>query len=436
LTGSPSGLNSFTTINQTVRLGLVFLRYVNRNSSLTILQMAPIDLAISSNLAYGPIERLVYFLDKFYSGNGHNSIVACSGDSEVVGEKYSTIDKPVGAHLDRHTEDYVRKFEEHHDRTVERVMEGGVDVVHTHIVPKRLIEGFERSSGRTVLPVVYTLHIQTEHPKILELLRFYDPDECGVYFAAISRDQAEKAKRLCGINVRDVVYNGLDVADYPLGVGKGGYLFSMGRITPDKGQHLAIGAAKKAGKTLVLAGNVQEKEMDKRYFRESVEPLIELRADAGGNTEWDDYYTRTIKPLLDSGKSVIFVGPLNDGQKKEWYRHAEAFLMPIQWDEPFGMVMIESMACGTPVVVFGRGSAREIVEDGKTGFVVSDLDGMVRSIDLVKYIDPEECRRRVGSNFTSDIMANKYLELYEDVIDDFRTREIRKKSGDHAFIRI
>ena len=123
-------------------------------------------------------------------------------------------------------------------------------------------------------------------------------------------------------------------------------------------------------------------------------------------------------PILNSDKKIIYIGEINDAQKKLWYRHALLTLFPIQWGEPFGLVMIESMACGTPVVALRKGSVPEIVIHGKTGFVVDTVADMVKAVKTIGLIDPSDCRRHVKDNFSITAMAGKYSKLYQKIIDE------------------
>jgi glycosyltransferase involved in cell wall biosynthesis len=125
-----------------------------------------------------------------------------------------------------------------------------------------------------------------------------------------------------------------------------------------------------------------------------------------------------MKPILDSDKQIIYIGEVNSAQKKLWYSHARATLFPIQWGEPFGLVLIESMACGTPVVAFNKGSVPEIVVHGKTGFVVDSIDDMTEAVKSIHHINPSDCRGHVKENFSIDSMAVKYSELYQWIVDE------------------
>ena len=207
--------------------------------------------------------------------------------------------------------------------------------------------------------------------------------------------------------------------DYPFKShhGKLDYLFSIGRITQDKGQDKAIDIAKKTGSRLILAGNVQNKAKDRAFFKR-LEQSIDLVTDAGNPFTGSDYYENVMKPILDSDKQIIYIGEVDSDQKKLWYQYARATLFPIQWGEPFGLVLIESMACGTPVLALNKGSVPEIVMHGKTGFVVDSIDAMIGAVKAIHLIDPSDCRRHVKDHFSIASMARKYSDLYQWIVDE------------------
>ena len=151
-----------------------------------------------------------------------------------------------------------------------------------------------------------------------------------------------------------------------------------------------------------------------------------------------------MKPLLNSDKQIIYIGEINSEHKKQWYQYAKATLFPIQWGEPFGLVPVESMACGTPVIAFNRGAVPEIVINGKTGFVVDSVNAMIEAVGLIDHVDPRECRRHVRNHFSITCMAHKYLELYHQIIDSHKMTEdsmsfsgiLLSEPQDHCLIAI
>jgi glycosyltransferase involved in cell wall biosynthesis len=186
------------------------------------------------------------------------------------------------------------------------------------------------------------------------------------------------------------IHHGIDVESFPFGERPGGDLLFLGRFSPEKGAVRAIEAARLAGRRLLLAGKVDA-------------------VDAA-------HYVEVIEPLLD-GDMVRYVGEADATQKRELLADARALLFPIEWDEPFGLVMIEAMACGTPVLGLRRASVPEVVDPGITGFVVDDVAGLVRAIDHADGIDRRACRRRAEERFGVGRMVDDYERAYAEVVD-------------------
>jgi glycosyltransferase involved in cell wall biosynthesis len=205
------------------------------------------------------------------------------------------------------------------------------------------------------------------------------------HLVAISDAQRQAAPDL---NWVGRVYNAVDVSTYPVGLGDDGYLLFLGRFCPEKGAHLAIDAAQAAGWSLVLAGKLNE-PAERAYFDEAIRPRL--------------------------GPNVTYVGEADSEMKRELYGAAAAVLFPILWEEPFGLVMIEAMACGTPVIALDRGSVGEVVRDGVTGFVVESPDDLVGAIRNVGAIDRDSCRRHVQQHFDLPSMIDGYERIFREV---------------------
>jgi glycosyltransferase involved in cell wall biosynthesis len=279
------------------------------------------------------------------------------------------------------------------------------------------------------VPIVMTLHISAEDSSLGGAYqRWCSPllSSPLVYCAAISEYQRKQYNNL--VNAENVVHHGIDVEEYPLkeAPDKGSYLFSIGRVTSDKGQDRAIEIAKKTGSKLIIAGCVQNKPADREFFA-SLKNSIDLSVEIGKNPVDNDYYDRVIKPLLDCDKQIIYIGEISSEHKKQWYRHARATLFPIQWGEPFGLVLVESMACGTPVIAFNKGAVPEIVVDGKTGFVVDSMDAMIEAVGQIDSINPHECREHVQNHFSLLSMAGKYSELYHQIVGSHKTTDRHRR---------
>jgi len=382
---------------------------------MNVLHVATLNRPIRQDLGYGPIETVVYNLDKGLQELGHRSIVACSGDSQVVGEQFTTIEKSFSEYCTDHTLVKQEHMRSHLIMSLQRAQRGDIDVIHMHDAD--MVEYMFNAMWHSPVPIVMTLHVTAEEHEGFTRWNETLTSSSSAYFVPISEFQRSQHQGI--VNGQKVIHHGIDVEDYPFKshFSTQDYLFSIGRITPDKGQDIAIEIAKKTGSRLILAGNVQNKEQDREFFKK-LKHSIDLVADAGQPFTKSDYYGHVMKPILDSDKQIIYIGEVDSAQKKLWYQHARATLFPIQWGEPFGLVLIESMACGTPVLAFSKGSVTEIVMHGKTGFVVDSIDHMAEAVKALHLIDPDDCRQHVKNNFSIARMAGKYSELYQWIVDE------------------
>ncbi len=399
----------------------------------TVLHVATLNQPIRSDLGYGPIETIIYNIDKGLHLLGHRSIIACSGGSRVAGEHYLTIEKSIGDYWSEDTPERRKTINMHLSRALDRAKMGDIDIVHTHDI--KTAEYIYNGLFNMHVPIVMTIHVSVK-----EILTKKDYERWSnlmasplVYCVLISEYQKQQYKGLpC---TKNVVYHGIEAEKYPFKEkpDKGSYLFTIGRVTRDKGQDKAIEIAKKTGSKLVIAGCVQNKQADREFF-ESLKNSIDLWVDAGKQPVDNDYYDRVVKPLLNCDKQIIYIGEISSEHKRQWYRHARATLFPIQWGEPFGLVLIESMACGTPVIALNRGAVPEIILDGETGFVVDSPGAMIEAIDRIDSIDPHECRRHVQNHFSITSMASKYSGLYKQIVDSHQISDScsRLSSGYHS----
>lgn len=236
-------------------------------------------------------------------------------------------------------------------------------------------------ADRIDTPVLHTLH----GPFTDETSAFYARHAGKASAVALSRYQAEQAPD--GLEIVAVIGNPIVVADFPFREEKDGYVLWIGRFNDDKGPQRAIAAAREAGVPLVLAGPVQPGQ--------------------------EEFFAREVEPHLD-GDGIRYVGEVGE-DKLELYAGAKALLMPIRWPEPFGLVMTEAMACGTPVIAFPEGSAGELVLDGETGFVVEDEHEMAAAVARVGEIDPKRCRESTRERFDVEAVAAAYERAYEAV---------------------
>ena len=382
----------------------------------TVLQAATINKPIKPDLGYGPIETVIYNIDKGLRFLGHRSIVACSADSCVTGEQYATVQQSLGDYAREGTPEQTKIVKEHLLKVLERSKMGDIDIIQMH----GWLDYIYANVFNPSLPIVMTLHVPAKNGWIEkdQYQQFNTMQNPRIYFVAISEYQRQQYNGLTNIKT---IHHGIEMQDWQFKErpDKDSYLFIIGRITQDKGQDKAIEIAKRTGSKLVIAGCVQNKPADRKFF-ESLKGSIDLIADIGKYRVDNDYYEKVMKPLLSCDKQIIYIGEISREQKNLWYRHARATLFPIRWGEPFGLVLIESMAAGTPILAFRKGSVPEIVEDGETGFVVDSLDEMIDAVARIDSIDPQRCRVHVQNLFSITNMARKYSDLYQQILDGNR----------------
>ena len=216
------------------------------------------------------------------------------------------------------------------------------------------------------------------------------PPQTGCRWSAISHAQRRAAPE---IPIARVIHHGVDATQFPVGIGAGDedgpYVLFLGRMAPDKGPDRAIQIARDAGYRIYLAAKMRE-PWEMRYFSEHVEPLL--------------------------GDDAHYLGEVSHQRKLELLAGASALVFPIRWNEPFGMVMLEALACGTPVLAFPEGAAPEVVDDGRTGFLCEDEEAMVEAIGRLSELDRSDCRMAVEGYFSTDRMVAEHIELFESMI--------------------
>jgi glycosyltransferase involved in cell wall biosynthesis len=339
-----------------------------------IAQVAPLYESVPPN-GYGATERVVHYLTEALIGLGHHVTLFATGDSQSSAELVPICERGLWR------DDRVWDTLTHHVREVEAVTQraGRFDVVHFHIDP--LYFPLARR-----LPCV---HLTTMHGRLLPadhgpLLREFSEAP----LVSISNSQR---KPVPWANWQATIYHGLPVDTFSLEQTNEDYLLFIGRMMPEKRPDLAIEIARRAGLRLKMAAKVHPGE--KQYFREKIAPLIDANRDI-----------------------VDYLGEVAGEARIELLSRARALLFPIQWPEPFGMVMVEAMACGTPTVAFGAGAVPEVLEEGVTGYIVDDVDAAVDAVSRVSAIDRRRCRTAFEARFTSSRMARDYLKVYETLL--------------------
>jgi len=338
-----------------------------------IAQVAPLYESVPPKY-YGGTERVVSYLTEELVQQGHDVTLFASGDSITSAQLAATTRRSL--RLDEHCVDQLA----HHVLMLERVVQraASFDVIHFHVDYLHF-----PYSRRHATPQLTTLHGRLDMPDLIPLYREYR-DMPVVSISAAQREPLPFA------NWFGTVYHGLPRALYRFRPDRGEYLAFIGRIAPEKRVDRAIEIAKRAGLPLKIAAKVDDVDRE--------------------------YYETLIKPLLDDPR-IEYLGEIGEGEKDEFLGGARALLFPIDWPEPFGLVMVEAMACGTPVIAFGGGSVPEIIDEGQTGFIVDDLDDAVAAVHRVGELDRRRCREVFEERFTATRMARDYFELYSTLLE-------------------
>ena len=319
---------------------------------------------------YGGIEWIVSLLADGLVREGHDVTLFASGDSQTKARLEAVYDTAPSEWIG-HTYWELR-------HAVSCLARGGeFDVISDHTGMLGLALG---SMGST--PLAHTVH----GPLSGEPGRMYEQIVAMLPHAALIAVSDAQRRPMPNLPWVATCPNALDLSLYPFVPERGDYLLFLGRMTADKGAHRAVAVAMESGLPLKLAGKCRE-PLERRYFDELVRPHLSDR--------------------------IQYVGEVTHGEKVELLQHARATLFPIEWDEPFGLVMIESMACGTPVVATRWGAVPEVIDDGRTGVVVDDYREMASVIERAAELDPLDCRRYVEERFSSERMVRDYEAAYE-----------------------
>lgn len=340
------------------------------DTPLRIAQIAPVVLPIPPK-GYGGIERVVALLTEELVARGHDITLFASGDSVTSATLCSVLDKAPGWQGRR-----VLADEMFHEAAA-FLRAGDFDIVHDHCWFGAYFGAF--AAGAT--PVVTTLHL----PWGTDGRRSHALIGDRVHRVAVSHHQRAANP---DVTWAGTIHHGIDLAAHPFQADKDDYLTFVGRTVAEKGPEFAVMAAQQAGRHL---------------------KMVVKRAEPQEREHWD----RVVAPLLNGTEEIVDEPPHE--VKVEIVGRSAGLLFPIRWDEPFGLVMVEAMACGTPVIAFDRGSVPEVVEHGVTGFVVSDLEAMVTAVTKLAGLAPTACRERVRQLFSVSAMASGYERLFRSL---------------------
>jgi len=348
-----------------------------KSSSLRIAQVSPLWTRIPP-ATYGGVELLMKLLIDELVARGHDVTLFGTGDCTTSARLHAVGDANLCDLLAR-GEAYM--FEYYANGVMADVLKRAdeFDIIHSHLGPAWL-----PLASLSSTPILWTMHTLMHLDDEWALRRYPEVPVVG-----ISQSQMHAYAMKLG---RDfpIVYNGCDFDAFDPNYEPGEYLAFIGRMSPAKNPLDAIRIAKAAGMPIVLAGQPQNSN-EERYFAEEIKPLVD-------------------------GESVRYIGPVNHPQKNELLRRASALIFPIQWDEPFGLVMIEAMACGCPVVAHRRGSVSEVVDVGVTGFHSGVIDGMAELVPRALELDRTKVREHARGRFGFEKMVDGYVELYHQLL--------------------
>jgi glycosyltransferase involved in cell wall biosynthesis len=339
-----------------------------------ILQIAPLWETVPPP-AYGGTEAVASLLTEELVRRGHQVTLYASGDSRTRAELLSVLPHSLRTASD--LQDPWPYAWLHSAMALKEASE--FDIIHNHAGELTMA----MSHLVPDVPMLSTMHcLITTDTKFVW-------DRYAGYYNTISISQRRNMPPLASGHFVGVVYNAIDVSSFTFDDRKEDYLLFLSRISVDKMPHLAVEVARRTGRRLIIAGKVDR--VDESYFNSTLAPLID-------------------------GKQIQFMGEADARLKRELYAKAYCLVLPLCWEEPFGLVMVEAMASGTPVVAFGRGSAPEVLLDGETGYIVRDVNEMVKAVGRIDRIDPRRCRRHVEENFDAPVMADRYLQAYHRII--------------------
>jgi glycosyltransferase involved in cell wall biosynthesis len=343
-------------------------------NNMRIAQVAPLAESVPPQL-YGGTERVVSWLTEELVRRGHQVTLFASGDSRTSAHLVSAC--PRAFRLDPRRPDPNALYAVQVSQVFERAAE--FDIVHCHIDPLAF------PFGRLVpTPLVHTLHGRLDPPHLIPVFRRFNE----AALVSISDAQRLPLGDL-DLNWIATVYHGLPIGNIPVGTARGGYLAFLSRMSPEKRPDLAIDIAKRVGLPLRIAAKIDAQ--DQAFFEREIRPLL------------DD-------PLVE------FLGELSDEDKWSFLGDALCLLFPIDWPEPFGLVMIEAMACGTPVIARPCGSVPEVVDDGRTGYLGETIEELTRAVKRIDRIDRRDCRASAERRFSVARMADDYEAVYRALV--------------------
>lgn len=339
-----------------------------------IAQVAPLYESVPPHL-YGGTERVVAYLTEELVSQGHDVTLFASGDSVTKARLISPCERSLRLSadcMDPHV---------HHAILYDQVLSRKEDFDILHFHTDYFHFPFTKNLG---VPTLTTLHGRLDIPDLLSLYTHFDE----VPIVSISFSQREPLDK---VNWVGNVYHGLPLGLHPASNQPGDYLAFLGRISPEKRPDRAIRIAQRAGMRLKIAAKIDK--VDREYFESQIKPLLK-------------------RPGIE------YIGEISEAEKSSFLGDALAYLFPIDWPEPFGLTMIEAMACGTPTIAFNCGSVPEVIEDGVSGYIVESEEEAVRALGRLHRLNRGVCREAFEARFSASRMAEDYLTIYRNLAND------------------
>jgi len=364
---------------------LKFGRKRSNKKAMKIAVIAPAWIPVPPSF-YGGIEIVVYNLVEGLAALGHEVLLFAPDGSNVSGRLFPYLEqRQFQLGLDASLREKVFIGELASKYAYAMAAYERADIIHNHTL--------SQFPADINIPVIHTLHGPANEATIQKCVEF--SKHPNHYFAAISDKQKKNYITLnSSVNFIGTVHNAINVKTIDWSADKEGFFLFVGRVNWEKGLEAAIQVAGRANVNLVMAVKMSE-DFEKDFFKQKIKPLI-------------DRYPKTLVLKLHEDLPRDMIADL--------YRRAKCTLFTSQWEEPFGLVMIESMACGTPVIGFRRGAVPEVIVHGKTGFVVDTEDEMVQAIKDIDKIKPQDCRRHIEENYSRERMTEKYVEAYRKIL--------------------
>lgn len=341
-----------------------------------IAQVPPLYESVPPKM-YGGTERVVSYLTEELVAQGHNITLFGTQDAITKAHLFPICDEAL--RMNKNCQDAMV----YHTLQMQAILENAEDFDIIHFHNDYIHYPLSKNSSYVH---VSTLHGRLDTPEQKLIYQKYN----SLPLVSISNNQRRPIR---SANWVSTIYHGLPEDLYRQGSGEGGYLAFIGRISPEKRPDRAIEIAKRTGIKLKIAAKVDKAD--------------------------EQYYETVIKPMLDH-PLIEYIGEIGEAQKGEFLGNAIALLFPIDWPEPFGMVMIEAMANGTPVVAFNCGSVPEVLDHGVSGFIVDSVDRAVQAVESIQIIKRHNCRKMFEEKYTAKVMANNYLRVYERLIEKDR----------------